>query len=117
MFNSISFAFSFFSTFVSLAKISGGRNTPMTDLKEVKDLLDGPYEISKVKFYDRDYAKGGCCLVKTDSPEKAWVICLSLGIFFLFSCMFIFRFSACFDCVLYDCSICRSSTTSSKSMA
>ena len=61
--------------------------------------------------------KADAVLVKTDSPEKAWVICLSLGIFFLFSCMFIFWFSACFDCVLYDCSICRSSTTSSKSMA
>ena len=54
----------------------------MADLKDVKDLLDGPCEMSQVKFYDRDYGKGGCCLVKTDTPEKAWVICLSLGIFF-----------------------------------
>ena len=86
--------FHVFLTFVSLAKISGGRNTPMTmtDLKDVKDLLDGPYEISKVQFYDRDYGKGGCCLVKTDTQEKAWVTCLSLGIFFYFPACSFFGF-------------------------
>ena len=26
----------------------------------------------RLQYFDRDYNKGGCCLIKTDSAEKAW---------------------------------------------
>ena len=32
------------------------------------------WEVTRLclQYYDRDYNKGGCCLIKTDSAEKAW---------------------------------------------
>lgn len=111
---SISFIFKFFIHFFFvfpasffLANISGGRNTPITDIKEVKELVDNNESIkAPVQFFDREYEKGGCVLVKTDTPDKAWVIWLILGIFSFFSACEIFVSVKSFDCFLYDFSIC-----------